>query len=281
MKNKGLLVLGLGAIAVIFQSPVLACSVSNWASTSGTVVASQPDGMNSTGAAVSVARYEGVCALQVTGSGYVQDNHPGGIKRIIARFNAFTNGSTAATTPTVYEGYSDNGGASPIFRVTFDTDTDTYTLTDLVSATSVNQAGDGGWDSVEVDVQYGAGSGSVSISVNGAAPTTTGSLSNDAGVLSSVRLGMIANGGGDINFDSYVSHRTTPIGRVCRCNPDGDAGDVVNIVDIFSVVAEAGGSSLNNGTPDCSEDGVVNIVDIFQTVNLAGTTGTCDTNPAP
>ncbi|MDX1626954.1 MAG: hypothetical protein R3323_10605, partial [Wenzhouxiangellaceae bacterium] len=72
--------------AAILAAPnAMACTVANWSTSSGAVVAGDPPGGDADG---SIARYSGFCALQTPGGSisYVQDNNPGGIDRIVARF---------------------------------------------------------------------------------------------------------------------------------------------------------------------------------------------------
>lgn len=253
----------------------LACSQANWSSTSGAVVANQPDGAAGDPApdATNVARYEGLCALRATGQGFVQDNRPNGINRIVGRFYVL-NELSAGQTSTVYQGFGDEAGGSSRFDITL-ADDGTITMTDTTTGTSVNQAGNGsGWSSVQFDWGGDAGAGFISLSVNGAADSQTTGL-NNAGTLESVRLGNLNGAGGTLNFDAYESRRSTAAARLCNCNANGSADDAVNVQDIVVLVNEAGGVGLANGTPDCNEDGLVAIQDIVQTVNIAGGSGTC------
>lgn len=260
--------------AMSFANNAMACSLANWSANSGAVVANQPDGAAGDPAADStaVSRYEGLCGLRATGQGFVQDNRPNGINRIVTRFYVF-NELSAGQTATVYQGFGDENGGSSRFSVTMDA-AGMFTLTDTVTGTSVSQAGDGNWDSVQLDWGADAANGFVSLSVNGATAAETTGLSN-AGSLESVRLGNLNGATGNMNFDAYLAQRSTATARVCNCNANASADDVVNIQDIIVMVNEAGGTGLASGTPDCNEDGTVNIQDIITSVNIAGTTGVC------
>lgn len=256
----------LAVAGVAFAAPAMACTTANWSSESGGVVADDPN------TPTSVARYQGECGLEVSGTGYVQDDRPGGIDRIVTRFYVL-NDNTA--TSTVYSGFGDTGGGDERFSVTLD-NAGLVTLTDTVSGQSVSQSGATNWLSVEIDWARGAGSGFINLSVNGQTAQETTGLTNDTGPsLSSVRLGNLNGAAGTLSFDSYESRRSTAVGRLCNCNANGSGDDVVNINDIVTVNNEAGGGALATGTPDCNNDGSINVQDIVETVNLAGTTGMC------
>ena len=257
----GALLLG----AAFAGQAAMACTLDNWSSSSGAVAAGDP--LND-----SVARYAGLCGMEVTGAGYVQDDNPGGIDRIVARTYFWAGNSDLAE---VYAGYGDATGGSERFNVTVDA-SGTVTLTDTATGQSVSQSGNSGaWNSIEIDWAQGAGTGVISLSVNGATETENTTLSNAGAQLQSVRLGNLNTHGGTTYFDAYESRRSTAVGRLCNCNVNGDAGGVVNVQDVIQIVTEAGGGTLATGTPDCSQDGAINIQDVIQIVTLAGTTGAC------
>ncbi len=257
----GALLLG----AAFAGQAAMACTLNNWSANSGAVAAGDPQ-------ADSIARYAGLCGMEATGAGYVQDNNPGGIDRIVARFYVYAGNSATAD---VYRGFGDTSGGSQRFNVSVDAG-GTVTLTDNLSGQSVNQAGNAGaWNSVEIDWAQGAGNGVISLSVNGQAAAENTSLSNVGTQLQSVRLGNINGASGSVGFDAYESRRSTAVGRVCNCNANGSADDAVNVQDVIVLVNEAGGGALSTGTPDCNEDGNINVQDIVQTVNIAGGTGAC------
>ena len=270
MKNKALLLASVMAASVIASGSVFACSFAQWSSTSGGVVANQPNGLagDPGGNTDNIARYEGFCAMRVTNSGFAEDNRPNGINRIITRFYVLTGQGTGTTT--LYEGYSDTGGASPVFRI--DYNGTNFTLTDTATGANVSTAGAAGWNSVEIDWISGAGTGSLSLIVNGGAAQTTGSLNNDASSVSIVRLGMVSGGSGNYNFDGYVSQRSTPVGRLCEGEVDGDDNRTINdMLAIFTEIQTAGGT-LATGQPDFDADGAVTINDlvgIFQLIQTA------------
>lgn len=255
----------LAVAGVAFAAPAMACTTANWSSESGAVLAGDP-------MADGVARYQGECGLEVTGTGFVQDDRPAGIDRIVTRFYVL-NDNTA--TATVYSGFGDTGGGDERFNVTLDSGGN-VTLTDTVSGANVSQSGATNWLSVEIDWGRGAGDGFISLSVNGQTAVEDTGLSNDSGPsLSSVRLGNLNGASGALSFDSYESRRSTAVGRLCNCNANGSSDDVVNVQDMIVLSNEIGGASLASGTPDCNNDGGVTVQDYIQTVNIVGGSGVC------
>lgn len=263
--TRTLMVAGL-AVALGTGSAV-ACSLQNWSTTSGGIFASQPDGNGGDPAASPASkRYAGLCGSTAPGGvvSFVQDNRPGGIDRIIARFYVL---NTGATSPVVYRG--DNTGGTELFNVTLTGGNAVFTA----GAATASAATQAGWNSIEIDWDSAGSTGS--LIVNGGAPVVlSGAVA--AGALANVKLGNV-NGaaGGNLSFDGYEAHLSTAVGRICNCNANGSADDVVNVQDIFAVLNEAGGGTIASGTPDCNEDSNVNVQDIFQTLAIAGSTGTC------
>ena len=248
-------VAGLGALAVgalLASQAAFACQTTNWSATSGAVVAGSPT-------PDAVARYSGLCGLEATGSGFVQDNSPGGIDRIVARFYVL-NDNTA--TATVYSGFGATDGTGQRFSVSLN-NAGQVTLTDTATGQSVSQSGATNWLSVEIDWGQGAGSGFISLSVNGQTAEETTGLSNSGTALQSVRLGNLNGAAGTLGFDSYESRRSTAVGRLVVADATNDGA--VNGLDIVSVRNEALGNSLASGQPDCNEDGIITGVDIVCT----------------
>jgi len=269
MQTTGRAILLGGTILAISAGSAYACSLANWSSTSGSILANQPDGASGDPANGDfVRRYEGLCASKAPVDpddipSFVQDNRPGGIDRIIARFYVFNDG---AIDPVVYRG-NDSGGAE-LFDVTLTSGNAVFDA----GGVSVSDTLQSGWNSIEID--WDSASGNISMSVNGETAVSDSGIS--AASLANVQLGNVDNvAGGDLFFDSYEAHLSTPVGRVCNCNANGSADDVVNIQDIISVVNEASGGALSAGTPDCNEDGSITIQDIIQSVNVASTSGVC------
>ena len=82
----GALLLG----AAFAGQAAMACTLNNWSANSGAVAAGDPQ-------ADGIARYAGLCGMEATGAGYVQDNNPGGIDRIVARFYVYAGNSATAS----------------------------------------------------------------------------------------------------------------------------------------------------------------------------------------
>lgn len=252
-------VAGLGALAagaLLASQAAFACQTTNWSETSGPAVAAgspTPDG---------VARYSGLCGLEVSGSGYVQDNSPGGIDRIVARFYVL-NDNTA--TATIYSGFPNTTGTTPRFNVTLSS-AGLVTLTDVATNTSVSQTGSTNWLSVEIDWGQGAGSGFAALSVNGQTALETVPLNNSGAALQSVRLGNLNGAAGTLGFDSYESRRSTAVGRLLVSDANNDS--TINVGDITVMANEIFSSVLASGQPDCNEDGLVNVGDITCASNI-------------
>jgi len=253
-------------ILAISAGSAYACSLANWSSTSGSILANQPDGASGDPAnGDNVPRYQGLCASKAPAgtASFVQDNRPGGIDRIIARFYVFNEG---ATNPVVYRG-NDSGGAE-LFDVTLNGSTAVFDA----GGVSVSDTLQSGWNSIEID--WDSASGNISIIVNDNAAVNNSGIA--AASLANVQLGNINSAaGGDLFFDSYEAHLSTPVGRICNCNGNGSADDAVNIQDVIVVGNESLMSGLASGTPDCNEDGLINIQDVIVTGNLALGAGQC------
>lgn len=237
-----------------------ACTVDNWSTSFGNLAAGSP--------IEGVARYSGLCAVQTPGGevSYVQDNNPGGIGRIIARFYVLADNTEDAV---IYRGF-DSGG-SALFNVSLAADGQ-VTLSSGGTSTPPVAGVPGNWNSIEID--WNAADGLV-LTVNSEPPASVAFSASS--MVDSVRLGNLNGAAGTLNFDSYESRRSTEVGRLCNCNADASSDDVVDIGDIISSVTDAGEtSSLAPGTPDCDENGVIDIGDIIETVTLAGSTGMCE-----
>lgn len=257
-----------GALAMTMgAASAMACSLANWSSTSGGFIANQPDGAAGDPIAdnTNIPRYAELCGSQALAgvANFVQDDRPGGIDAIIARFYVLNN----ATDPQVYGGFSDNAGGGQLFDVSFGGGNIVMTS----GGASAQDVAAPGWNSVEVSWASG---GDISIIVNGAAAQNASGAAT--GALASVRMGNLSgSAGGTIAFDGYESHRTTAIGRLCNCNANGSPDDAVNVQDVITLVNEAGGGALGSGTPDCNEDGAINVQDVITAVNIAGGAGQC------
>mgnify|MGYP005854133847 CR=1 FL=1 len=253
-----------GTILALSAGSAYACSLANWSTTTGadTIIANQPNGASGDPATNSdnVRRYEGKCASKAPAGipSYVQDNRPGGIDRIIARFYVFNDG---ATNPVVYRG-NDSGG-NELFDVTL---TGGIAVFDAGGGVNVSDTLQNGWNSIEID--WDSASGNISMIVNGEDAVTNSGIS--AASLANVQLGNVDGvAGGDLYFDSYEAHLSTQVGRLCR--GDTDASNDRGLDDIFNIAAEFGAGSLSDlasGTPDFDESGDVGLDDIFGVFEL-------------
>jgi len=246
---------------MLLAHSALACTTDLWnGGVTGTVTAAQPNSsIDPDPPTIDVPRYSGICAMQVdeTGANFVQDNSPGGIDRIVARFYVLANNDATAT---IYRG--ENGSGGELFNVTLAAD-GTVTLNSGGAAPSAAGTPNA-WNSVEID--WDAGTGNLSLIVNGGTPQTA--TFSSAGGLASVQVGnLVSNGGtGTLVFDSYESRRSTAIGRLLA--GDANADGSINSGDFTVIANEFLGNGLANGTPDCNEDGAVNSGDFICVANI-------------
>ncbi len=236
----------------------MACTVGNWSADSGNVNAGGPN--------TGVARYSGLCAMGAPDGkvSWVQDNSPGGINRIRARFYVLNNIDSGQSVQ-VYRGFSSTNGTGLLFTVIMNS-SGSVVLRDHVANQDVSQVASTKWLSIEIDYAQGSGDGVISLSVNGQTPALNSSLNNAAAAaLQSVRLGNLQGTGGTLNFDAYESRRTTAIGRLLV----GDANNSgsVNIADASAIIAELDGTT-QTGQADCNENGVINIADASCIISL-------------
>jgi hypothetical protein len=248
--------LAIAALALLGQ-PALACTTAAWSADTGVTVGG-PEGNPAT-----LARYSGLCAMQAATSVHVEDESPGGISRIRARFYMLADNTAEAD---VYRGF--NGTGSQVFEVSVNPGNGNVTLSSGgTNATCTGCANAGEWNAIEID--WDAGSGALSLWVNSDATTdaadATASFSSSQTV-SSVRLGNLNGAAGAMNFDSYESRRTTAIGRLVVSDANGDG--TVNSQDIAIMVNELLGTSFAPGQVDCNLDGTVNSQDLACVVNI-------------
>ena len=249
--------------AIFAAQGSMACTLNNWSATTGAVTGGDPSN--------NIQRYSGFCGMKATGSGNVQDDSPGGIDRIVARFYVL-NENTA--TSEIYAGFGSTAGSDKRFSVELDSNGQ-VTLTDLASSQTVSQGGATNWLSVEIDWAQGSGDGVISLSVNGQTPNEMDTLSNDGTPLASVQLGNLNGAAGELTFDSYESRRSTAVGRLCV--GDADANAAINFLDVSAIFDEvsSGSAILASGQPDVNESGSVNFVDVTESFDLVSTGVSC------
>ena len=238
-----------------------ACTLQNWSGgISGAVAPGSPNPDTTVGE-VQSPRYSGLCAMQADGQGFVQDDSPGSINRIIARFYVLVDPNVFSGSAEVYAGFSSDDGSGKLFSVTVD-DAGNVTLADTATGASISEQSSTNWLSVEIDWFQDGGSGELNLIVNGTAAVPATGLNNAGSgtALRSVQLGNLDGGGsGPLKFDAYESRRSTAVGRLLA----GDANNDGNIDALDRIVLrnEILTISLAGGQPDCNEDGSINALD--------------------
>lgn len=256
--------LAAALLTALPMGSALACTVSAW---TGNGTATTAD--NTGGPGDGVARYSGVCGLVVDSGDYVIDNTPGSEAVYRARFYVLTRATSGATIFRATA--SDDGAGAEVLAVDFNGSA--FSFTQNGSAVGVvNGIVADRWYSIELFYKANetfsaevAGAASFTGSV---APVTTGI---GAGTIGSAVLGVAAGAGTGFGFDAFESTRseTTPIGRLCKGDTNGD--DTRNINDVLAVVGEINGT-LSDGQPDFDEDGVVNVNDVLGVVGAINST---------
>ena len=243
-----------------------ACTLQNWSAAVGLdeTDASQgtiaPGGPNpATPNEVLSPRFSGLCAMKTSGEGFVQDNSPGGINRIISRFYVLVDPNQFTGSSELYAGFSSIDGSGKLFSVTVD-DNRNVQLTDIATNESIGTQSSTNWIAIEMDWIQGSGAGELNLTVNGVEKTSKG-LDNAGTSLAAVRLGQLssANASGALVFDAYESRRTTAVGIMLAGDANGSG--TVNIADAGAIIAEIDGT-LQSGQPDCNENGFVNLADV-------------------
>jgi len=252
---------GLVGLVMAAQS-AMACTVDNWdansnTATPGSVLAASPS---------AIARYSGLCGMETAASttAWVQDESPGGINRIRARFYVL-NDLAAGQSAVVYRGFSTNAGTGNLFTVRLETD-GRVRLIDNATAVEVEQTSATPWTSIEIDWSQGSSNGVISLSVNGQGPVAQNTLNNTGSALQSVRLGNLLGTAGTLSFDAYESRRTTEIGRLIR--GDADANGSVGGGDLSDIIDEFLNGQLAIGQPDCDENGSVGGGDLSCVISI-------------
>ena len=247
----------------------MACTVGNWlGGNSGNVT---PGGPNSD----NIARYSGICAMETADSAtsWVQDDSPGGIDRIRARFYVLANNSADAV---IYRGFTSSDAA--LFGVRLNPVSGDVTLFSAgANATCSGCANAGAWNSIEIDWNAGGGArvmwGNSDARSDAADATAAFSTTN---TVSAVRLGNLNDAAGVLGFDAYESRRTTAIGRLCVGDGNGDVSiGFPDVTEIFNEVSSAG-VELSAGQPDVDENGEVGFPDVTQAFGLVSLAASCD-----
>ena len=261
----------LGSLAAQSQ-----CNVSAWDAATGAAAGGPSDANNQ-------ARYSGLCSMDGTngavlnnGTGPAGDGNnaavsgPIGESGMIARFYFLAQGSGTAT---IFEAYSDELGATPVYSVTYNGTNVTVTPVSGGSAVSIPVISTVNWHSVEVKWASGDGTngGAIEVWVDSDALTASAdgatTSASAAASINAVKLGGIVNSGfTKLIFDDYESRRSTAVGRLLAgdSNSDGtiDLGDVITILNEFLNISTA------TGVPDTNEDGAIDLGDVIGALNI-------------
>ena len=267
--------LGAAIISAMAFTGANACSISAWSATDSVGVVAADSGE-----APAFSRYSARCSLRVVGAAtakYVQDNTPTNATSYKARFYIFTGSTLVDTGPAGFFYLARDGAGANLIRLSLTGGNIQATVTGSAAAIAPIPVAASKYYSVELEWAQGAAA-PFSIKVQGAgAPTAitqTATTNNAAGVLKDVRLGLSAASTGTAFFDEYDSRRTTPPGRLLKCDANNDL--IISIADRVFINNEILGVSLATGQPDANEDGVVSVADRVQVnnriLNIAGNT---------
>lgn len=247
-----LLALSVLATGAFFSTSTFACSTAAWGAVDAAAIAGDPS--------VNIARVAGKCGLEVSGSGFVNDNTPDGETTFIARFYFFGKNLPAGTHAIFSATSEDNNTGDSHFTVTYD-GTDIKVESGAASGNVASATADPNkWNLVEVEWVSGA-TGSIWVNADATTDAPSGTFNSGTGAIGSARLGAVsALASGSAFFDDYVSHRSLPVGPILA--GDGNSDGNVNSGDVNVVVNEFLFNNLGDGSPDCNLDGAVNSGDI-------------------
>ena len=267
MNRTGRLLIGsLSLAAVCLSLNAQACSVAAWSASSGAIAEGSP-------APGGIARFEEICGLSVTGTGYVQDNSPTDASDTRIRLRFYVLPGAGTSDIRVLEAYADDAATTLAFTISFTNSSNSLSFTGAGGTPgAVVLAEPAKWQLVEVDWQA---AGNLTYWVNADARTDTPTGSTNAGTathVGMVRLGAPqAAGFGDwtrLTFDSYHANRTLPVGGLLV--GDANGGGSINSTDATRILNEASlGGTLSIGVPDCNASGVVNSTDAVCVLNLS------------
>lgn len=253
---------GFGLGLFMAAQSAAACTLQNWSTVSGAVDPGGPNPNTANGEVLS-PRYAGVCAMAASGEGFVEDTSPGGIDRIRARFYVLADNTGDAI---VYEGFN---GTTSIFTVEVGSDGVITLAGDGISQPLTAAGSSGNWNSIELD--WDAGGDQVSLWVNSDAASenaddTEGLTSGQ--VVTSVQFGNLSPAGGSLSFDAYESRRTTPVGRVCVGDADGNGSRGIGDLEVVFTEIQSAGSTPASGSPDADENGQIGIGDLEEIFSI-------------
>jgi hypothetical protein len=263
MKNMDRVIFGsVLLIGLGFGLNAQACTTAGW-------LGGFVDGGGSAvvGSPPAISRLQEFCALKVTGQSHVQSDWANDA-RYIGRFYLF-DGLQGTGGLTIFRAFSAEDGTGALFHINFDGSQFTFDTSDAGGELSAGVASIGGWNLVEFDWDSVGGTMKYWVNADASADPETGSINAGAGTVDSVQLGAptgMGNHTGMMIFDTFESHRTTPVGAVLvgDANNDGNinSGDIIGVINEFFSA-----ENLAIGAPDCNGDGNVNSGDIICIIN--------------
>lgn len=247
---------GVTLIFSMFSSAVFACTTDGWlAGAVGAVNANDPNN--------GVARVKGVCGLEVTGQGHVQDGKPSGEDNFIGHFYFLPQFTSGSGTTDLFIAYSDEAATAELFSVSYDGTNIILDATAATGGTSVSfPAEPTGWNLVEFGWHSGA-SGDLWVNSDAANDPPDATFTSGTGLVESVQLGA-PNGFdglvGKVTVDEYESRREIQVGQLLA--GDANLDGLIDSTDINAIVDEFLSGTLAEGVIDCDLDGLVDSGDI-------------------
>lgn len=216
-----------------------ACTLEDFSDWEPGVVAATP--------LVGVPRVHGLCAMEVTGSGWVITDAPIADQKVLGRFYFYSTDGT-------YKIFKASDETEEIFSIWYDNGNITL---DTASVSAKLNA----WNEVQF-IWESDNEGSLWVE-DGIVST----FQSGTGAIEFFSMGVIDSniGSAEVYFDSIELHRSTVVSSLLI--GDANADENVNSGDIISIVNEFFGAGLSVGTPDCNLDGNVNSGDIICVVN--------------
>ena len=267
MRNmKGIVLVSILLITLGFSFSSQACTPDGWSSSS------MIPGNGETGSPLAISRYSELCAYSATDTSYVQSDHASDTRYFARVYGLFDTSGTGMVD--VLEAYSDEGGASPLFKISYDGTNITFDAGDAGGGSASVLAANG-WNLIEIE--YDSDSSTFTYWLNEVWDfntlmygQSTGSFASGAGTVESVRLGVPNGMGGltgDVTVDAFESHRTTNVGALIVADANGSgtvtAGDATRILNEVSL-----GGTLSTGQPDCNENGNITSGDATCVLNI-------------
>lgn len=255
IRRLSLVNLAVILIFSLFTSSVFACTTDAWlAGVDGGVTPGDPND--------GVARVKGTCGLVVTNPGYVMDGSPSIDPDFIGHFY-FLPQFTGSGTTDLFVAYSDEGGATELFSVSYDGANIIFDATAATGGTSVSFAADTThWNLVEFTWLSGQ-TGSLWVNSDATIDPPDATFTSGTGLVESVKMGAPNGFGGLVgqaSFDEYESRREQQVGQLLA--GDANLDGLINSADIDLVVNEFLAGLLAEGVIDCNLDGAVNSSDV-------------------